>query len=257
MPSKLVLARQKSARAVLALSGQQVRTIVARLTDLLTPYLRGDERLPDIELLVQLVLRLLGGALDRMMEADHANDIERSDDHAPRQARDRTVKALYHELTGTRNLIKSVFGYAAVRAFGFSGITPRDPVALKRFAGHVLGALRERDLPPPQHPSISWDPSQTLGRLTALRDHLDRLLDDLAREQRQIEETQGQKHVSITAYDDRFRRVAAFLEALFRLAEADDLAEHVRPSRRRPGRTATPSAKPAPASRPRTRKRPS
>lgn len=254
MPSKLVADRQKSARSVLALSGTQVPTIVARLTELLTPYLQGDERLPDIELFVQLVLRLLDAACTRMMEADRANHAERDDDHAPRKERNRTVKALYHELTATRELLKGVFGRAAARALGFSGITPRDPVALSLFADHVLQALRERDLPPPKIPSITWDPSQILGRLTALHNQLDRLLEDLRAERIQAVETHLNKHRTIAEYDDRFGRAATFLEALFRLAGADDLAERVRPSRRRPGRTSPPRTKPAPAAAPRARR---
>ncbi|HEX2570903.1 MAG TPA: hypothetical protein VH877_15195 [Polyangia bacterium] len=254
MPSKLVIDRQKSARSVLALNGPQVQTIVARLTDLLTPYLRGGERLPDIDLLVQLVLRLLDDACDRMLAADQANDQERADDHVPRQERDRTTKALYHELTGARDLLSSVFGRTAARALGFAGITPRDPVALARFAGRIVHTLQEQELPPPKHPSITWDPRQTVDRLAELRDHLDRLLTDLAVEQSQADSTQGRKQRSIAAYDDRFRRVVTFLQALFRLAGADDLADHVRPSRRRPGRLAPPKPKPDPAA-PRPRKR--
>jgi hypothetical protein len=235
MPSKLVVDRQKSAQAVIAAGETNASLIADELKKLLDPHLRKSEKLPDIDLLIDLVARYLGTSTDAMIAADEKNLLELADDDAIRDARDEAAAALYSTLGDLREWVTALFGTAALRALGFSGPTPQEPVALSRFAGEVVSALSSTKLPKPKRPGIKWDPADTVAEIKAAREALDKLLTGVARELREAQGTLTAKNAAITEHDERFSRAASFYAGLFRLAGQSDLADRVRPSPRRAG----------------------
>jgi hypothetical protein len=235
MPSKQVVDRQKSARAVIAAGETHAPKIAAELEALLAPHLHQGEQLPDIKLLAALVARSLAASTDQIIAADEAHLSELADDGAPRAARDETAAALYTTLVELREWLTALFGAAAVRALGFSSDTPRDPVALARFAGEIAGALTTAKLPKPKRPGVTWDAAAAAAEIIAARDTLNAHLGDVAREIREAQATVSAKNAALASYDERFTRAAGFYSGLFRLAGETELADRVRPSRRRPG----------------------
>jgi hypothetical protein len=246
MPSKQVTDRQKSASAVIAAGETHAERVGTELDALLAPYLRPGEEMPSLSLLMHLVARSLADTRDRMVAADEAHIAELADDAAPREARDAAATALSEEITDLREWLTGLYGAAAVPRFGFSDVTPRDPVQLVRFGREIVAALGKRDLPRPRRQDIQWDAAATVRKLEGLCDELDGHLKDVAREVREAEATQVGKNTAVSAYDERFSRVANCLTGVFRMAGHVDLADRVRPSARRPGQTEA-DAPPAPA----------
>jgi hypothetical protein len=237
MPSKQVTDRQKSASAVVAAGEAHADRVAGELETLLSPHLRKGEEVPNIALLTHLVTRALADARDRMVDADEKHFAELADDTGPREARDETAGALYSELTDLREWLVGLYGAAATRRLGFSDVTPRDPVALERFASEVTKALKSQALPQPRRKGVEWDAAETVEKLDGLRAALSQHIQDVAREAREGEATLAGKNAAMSAYDERFSRAATFLTGLFRLAGHLDLADRVRPSPRRPGQT--------------------
>ncbi|HZF53798.1 MAG TPA: hypothetical protein VE093_34375 [Polyangiaceae bacterium] len=233
MPSKQVVDRQKSAQAVIAAGETNASLIAAELEKLLTPHLRKTEKIPDVDLLIDLVARYLGTSTDAMIAADEKNLLELAGDDAARNDRDEAAAALYAAVGDLREWVTALFGTAALRALGFSGPTPQEPVALSRFAGEVISALTSPKLPKPKRPGVKWDPADTVAELKAARETLD--LAGVAPEAREAQGTLAAKNTAIAEYDERFARTAGFYAGLFRLAGQADLADRVRPSPRRAG----------------------
>jgi hypothetical protein len=238
MPSKLVADRQKSATAVAAAADTYGERIGQALTSLFTPYLRPDEQLPDFTLVVELIGRAQRGSADVMMSADETHELELSDDDAPRQARDQARDALAAEIISLRDLTRALYGPGIVRALGLEGDTPDDPVQLMRLGRQVVEALGKIPLPPPRLAGATIDVAQITSRLAGLARDLERHLDEVAREVREAQVTQTQKNRSISDYDAFFAGAAMVVAGFLRLAGERELADRVRPSRRRPGQTA-------------------
>lgn len=235
MPSKQVVDRQKSAQAVIAAGETNASLIADELKELLSPYLRKTEKLPDIDLLIDLVARYLAGSTDALTAADEKNISELADDDQARDARDEAVAALYAALGDLREWVIALFGSASLRVLGFSGPTPQEPAALARFAGEVASALSSGKLPKTKRPGIKWDPAEAVAELNVAREALQKHLTTVAREAREAQVTLSAKNAAIADYDERFARTANFYAGLFRLAGQSDLADRVRPSPRRAG----------------------
>jgi hypothetical protein len=174
--------------------------------------------MPDIPLFLELTARFLDASATSMVSADEAHLQELSDDDGPRRGRDAAAAELSDTLVSLREWLTGLFGGSTLRALGFSGETPTDPVALERFAGEVHGALQKDRLPPPRHKGISWDPSNTRAELAKARAALQGHLQDVAREAREAQGTLRAKNDAMAAYDQRFSRVATFVSGLFRRA---------------------------------------
>jgi hypothetical protein len=233
MPSKQVVDRQKSAQAVIAAGETNASLIAAELEKLLTPHLRKTEKIPDVDLLIDLVARYLGTSTDAMIAADEKNLLDLAGDDAARNDRDAAAAALYAAVGDLREWVTALFGTAALRALGFSGPTPQEPVALSRFAGEVISALTSPKLPKPKRAGIKWDPTDAIAELKAAREAL--ALAGASPEAREDQGTLAAKNTAIAEYDERFARTAGFYAGLFRLAGQADLADRVRPSPRRAG----------------------
>jgi hypothetical protein len=235
MPSKQVVDRQKSAQAVIAAGETNASLIADELEKLLSAHLRKSEKLPDIDLLIDLVARYLGTSTDAMIAADEKNLLELADDDAARNARDEAAASLYSAVGDLREWATALYGTAALRTLGFSGPTPQEPVALSRFAGEIVSALTSGRLPKPKRPGIKWDPAETVDEIKVAREALETHLKGVAREVREAQGTLAAKNAAISEHDERFARAAGFFAGLFRLAGQADLADKVRPSPRRAG----------------------
>ena len=85
--------------------------------------------------------------------------------------------------------------------------------------------------------TLSLDVQATAASLRDSRDRLTAALAAVAREVREAQSTRSARDEAMARYDRVFRSYASMLVMLFELAGKPDLADHVRPSTRRPGQT--------------------
>lgn len=237
MPSKLVIARQKSAAAVIAAArthGAQAATAVATT---LGPHLAKTEKQPDVELLLELSTRALEAAITTLEQADAAHEAELSDDAAPRQQRDEVATALYDDLIELKEIATGLLGRATLKPLRLEGTTPRDPTVLLRHAKSVIEALQTVDLPKSRVRGAKLHADEWAERLGEHTQALSSALGDVAREAREAEATLVAKNQALGEHDRTFGDVATLVSAVLRMGGQTELAARVRPSPRRPGRT--------------------
>ncbi len=237
MPSKQVVDRQKSATAVGAAADTHGPKVAAAVSEVVASYLQEGEVMPDVALLLVLAKRLLDDRTASMVAADEAHAAELGDDAPARDAREETSHALRDLLVTARPLLAGVYGPGAPAAVGLVGSLPDDPAMLARKAGEVATALGAADLGEPRSSYVSLDPTALADDLAIGAAAVDAALKKVAAEVREAETTLTAKHGAIDGYDGAFADVAWALNGVFRLGGERELAERIRPSVRRPGRT--------------------
>lgn len=245
MASKQVVDRQKAAQEVLAGGETHLTELSSRLEAELKPYLKRGETLPDAATLVVLCLRALAQSRDELVKADAAHDAELADDAGPRESRDGAAVGVRGQLIELRALVLALYGMAGVRALELSEETPTDAMQLLRRGEAVCAALKGAKLPAPRRKGAALDAKEILGELEPEVAALRASLGDVARELREAQNTGRQRVDALAAFDRRYGRTAALLEALLDYAGLDALAERLRPSTRRSD-TEEPEPEPAP-----------
>ncbi len=240
MPSKLVTDREKSSRAVAAAASTHAAAVGEALGKELRPLLEPGEALPDLALLVKLLGRKIEGDNALLVSADSAHERELSDDDGPRQARDEATEKVRSILVDLRSGVDSAYGLAGLAVLGLKGETPVDPSVIASAATSALQALQDakRKLSRPRRAGNKLDRAAYVAELSAEIPLLQKALARVAKEDREREATQRAKDQALAANDRTFTRGAAVISALAAAAGLDDLADKVKPSGRRPGRTA-------------------
>lgn len=239
MPSKMVLDREKSTRSVVAAGEANADEIGAQMAAVLSPHLKKDEKMPDCALLVRLLDRALDGATGHMVTSNEAHEAEQRDDDPPRLGRDEGAVTVNTFLGNTRDAATSIYGAATAMALGIPSELPRDPNMILRLGRTVHGAIPDVKLPKPLIPGATMDLGAIAAQLKAHCDVLDGHLRDVAREERELQITQRTKDESIENNDHWFAGVARILSGFLYAIRKYTLAERVKPSRRRPGTTAS------------------
>jgi len=237
MPSKLVIDRDRSARAVHA-ARVHLPTVRDAGAAMLTPFLRDGESMPDVALLVDLYLRRMIAAADAMVIVDDAHLAELADDPTARDDRDLALETLTASLTELRQLVTGLHGPAALAAVRLADAPDREPLRLQRAASDTARALPGADLGPSRITGVQLDATLWAVRLDAERAAVTTALDRVATEGREAEQTLSAKNDAIDAFDEAFRQAATLLTLLLEFAGKPDLAEKVKPSGRKPGRRA-------------------
>jgi len=238
MPSKLVTDRQKSAAAVIAAAHSHAARATAALTELFEPVVGKGQKLPDLGSIFALSEAALARATGALVDADIEHERELADDEAPRAKRDEIAAGLYADIVEFREVVTGLLGGAALPMLRLTGATPRDPVVLARLARDVSAALSSQKLPKSRVRGATFRAEDWVERLDDRITPLEKAIDVVAREVREAEGTQATKNRALEAYDETFRKVATLLSATLSIAGEDELASRVRPTARRPGRTA-------------------
>jgi len=181
------------------------------------------------------------------LEAAKAQMIAANTTHLGQLARIVDLKGRRDGLTGTlsgrffkaRHTYETLFGSdLSFRVLAISGDTPTDPTGLVAQVRDTAGFLADPKVATPALDllGVDLDPRTTATQLAAGADELEGALVGVNEAEKGAEVTREAKNVAITAYDDKFLRVARVAESVFHFAGLHELATRVRPSTRRPGR---------------------
>lgn len=233
MGSKMVRDKQKSSEAVQASVRTNRGVVVDGLGTVLGPSV-GEAA----GIILDGSAARLAEATEAMVQADDAHLKELSDDADELTARDEAAARLYGEVCDFRDVGGTVYGDAYMRRLGFSGATPRDPVALDRLTTLLLDNVAATTPPPVRRKGIALDTAAWIAPLEESRKALSAALSSVATERREAEATQVAKNQAIAHYDQVFSVTATLVSALLSAADQKELARRVRPSTRRTGQTA-------------------
>lgn len=239
MASKAVVDRQRAARTVASTAYTYSADAAARVKETLSRYAKPGEQVPDIQLLLRLVGRMIASENEALSRADTAHESELADDNEPRKQRDDAADNIRRILSDLRTAIETTHGAVALPRLHLNDNIPTDPSALAMLARTVLVHLRDESvkLPAPRRRGLSLDRSAFAEELAAELPVLDKALAAVAREAREAEVTLRAKRLATEANDRAFARGAAFLSATFVLAGLEELAAKTRPSQAHPGQT--------------------
>ena len=237
MTSKQVVDRARSSASVMATMEAHSPELVEQLAARLSPHLHRGEVMPDVALLVSLASRHLAHAAAQLDVADRTHEAELSDDAAPRAERDAAHGSLRVVVTDMKGAIQAVGGAAAQQALGISGAVPTDVRALERFAAGLHDALLDtsRVVTSTSRVGLVLDRPAMAAVLAPEIARLQRALEHVAKEAAELGLTQTAKDKAIEKNDATFSGVANAMQGLLILAGRADLADRVRPSKRRPG----------------------
>jgi hypothetical protein len=235
MASKQVTDREKVTRAIVAAVETHAQEIAAGIQEVLGPYVREGETLPDVAFLVTLAGRWQTGTTDELQESDKAHELELGDDLGPRQARDMANELVRRELIDVRTTVETHYGEVGLKRLGLDGQVPTDPSVVATTAKRVVAALLDPriELPPPRRRSITVDRAVLASEIREALPALERSLADVAREAREAETTLARKRTAMERSDRATVRGGAWLAATCALAGRDDLAAKLRPTNAR------------------------
>jgi len=241
MASKQVTDREKSTRAVVAAADTHAADIASAFERELGPHLHKGETLPDVALLARLVGRRVHADTATLLAADRAHEQELSDDDGPREDRDAAAAKVRGLLVDVRAAVEATYGAKGLTLLGLGQAVPVDPSVLANTAATIVTALRDGSikLPKPKRAGLKLDRSAFADEIDAELPALQKALAIVAKEEREKEVTQRAKNGAMERNDTTFSRGAGWLAASCLLAGLDDIAGKVRPSGRRPGRTAS------------------
>ena len=155
--------------------------------------------------------------------------------------RDELNQELVAVFVKVRGTLESLFG--SRRGFvlaNVSGNSPREPRRLLQQVGQTMSFLRNPAVDLPSHglKGAKIDLAELANDLKPSYDALTLVLEGLDRTTKESHGTLAARNRATTEFDDIFGWVAGSFESLFHLAGLHELAERVRPSRRRRGRRA-------------------
>lgn len=233
--SKMVTRRQDEAAVVIQATITHADLVGSRLEQTLAPG-PGSEVPGSGSSSADLIRRLgqtLQASVEALVQADQAHEREKGRSRPVRRELDEATAALYREIVDLRRAVDLVGGQPALAKLGLKGITTREPLALCRVGDAVHTRLPALASELSTRRGLVFDASAYLGPVAAATSRLENAREAWVRKGRERDITLMDKLRAMSAFDTCYLSVARALEALFRLAGMDELADRVRPRRRR------------------------
>ncbi len=233
--------REKACRFVLSALFQYGQEISRLLVDLFSPDLKESDTTPDFFGTVVAVGRKLKVAIDRVVAADGRLFAANTALDRERKLRARKTSRLARLIMGLRGACSSLFIDLPVQQLGFDARTAQDPVPLLIQADRVVENLESDEFQgEPLFPGVDFDPKKYAAQVRDGAGGLRGCLDNIAEMKRKADTALLEKRAITEEYDDLFLQGARAFETYCRMAGKTELADRVRPSESRPGRTVVP-----------------
>jgi len=190
----------------------------------------------NVEALLQRLAAALRIAREGLIAADDAHLKELDDDPEPRRRRDAVAAQGYTEVTRLRTVARGLYGSdVAAELLGVDGKTSTDPLLLHRQAVRILQRFTDPEtvFPPIEVVGAQLSREEWAEQLGPEVESLGAALDEVHRQHKAAESTLIAKKEAQEEFDRTYQGVARTVEGVFGMAGLKELADRVRPRRRK------------------------
>ncbi len=185
--------------------------------------------------------RALKQRLSRLIAADEKHYKEKAVYSALLKKRDSLTRELTQLVVALRRIVLGEHVQPHMDQLGFEGETAREAVPLLRQADRIVKVFATGEigelLGPPNFEDSTFEPKGRGNQVKKKAKQLHRVVAPVGDAKRRTEDAYLAKQGSTKEYDQLFTRAGRIFEDCCRVVGREELADRIRPSEKRPGRT--------------------